>query len=91
MFNMAMASYLESEYNEILRISEDSAKLDDTWQEWKVKSGKRIRQLEQMGMKVERVTVHPQELEEYCKEKDLPIIGSSRAQLATEKLAKQAK
>lgn len=89
MFNVAMASYLEEEYEEILQISADSDKLDSDWNTWRLKSAKRVKQMEQMGMKVERIIIHPKDLLDYCKKHRLEIIGASRAQLATELMNKK--
>ena len=84
MFNVAVASYLKEEYEEILALSEDRDMMDDTWDEWRLNSAKRIKQLKQMGLNVERVIIHPDALVEYCKTNRLSIIGKHRAQMASD-------
>ncbi len=84
MFKVAVPSYLEEEYAQILAISEDADKLDAQWNDWRIKSAKRIKQMEQMGMQIERIIIHPTALQKYCEENDLAIIGSSRAEMAQE-------
>ncbi|MEN0050982.1 MAG: hypothetical protein AAF806_28210 [Bacteroidota bacterium] len=72
--------YRKEDYEEILRISSDRERMNDTWEEWKKKKEKTVRNLKLAGVTPIDVLVLPRDLEIYCYEQGLKIDGAARAQ-----------
>ena len=83
--NLALATFREADYPEILRISEDAQSMEPTWRSWRQEADMFKLKMEASGFKVVEIIIEPLELEIYCMNENLPINGGSRASLAQKK------
>ena len=80
--------YRKEDYPEILRLSEDRDKLDQTWEDWKKNKDKAVANFRKLGITMVDILGPPLELVKYCREKGLAINGKSRAAFVTSKVEK---
>ena len=81
---IAIATYSKKEYADLLILSEDADKMDETWEEWTVGKNEAVKNLKKMGLQVKEVMVKLPDLVLFCREKGLAINGDSRAMFARE-------
>jgi hypothetical protein len=78
--------YKKEDYLEILRLSVDSEKMDETWESWKKSKAKTQQSFRKLGLKTVDILVKPKELVDYCSVRGLEIMGENRAQFITHKV-----
>ncbi len=85
---IGVAVYRKEDYQEILRLSEDSERMDQSWEEWSQSKKKWERNAIKMGIKGIDIIVLPRELVDFCRSRGLRITGESRAQFTSYKFKK---
>jgi len=81
-----MAWYSPDQWDRLRAVAADKEKLEQPYAEWAAGAGKGLAELNQAGAIVEKVTVDVNELEQWCRNKNLAIDAGARAQFAAERL-----
>lgn len=74
-----MAWFDEDQWRLLCALVPDRNELDDTYEQWHASACAAVEQIESRGHQVERVFVDVLALAEWCRERSLPMTGSSRA------------
>jgi len=81
----AIASYRQDQWEALLAIAADRAKLETTWEEWNADVEKLVAELKERGISCVRVLLDVEEIKQYCEEQGIPNDGKARAALAARK------
>ena len=85
---IGIAIYRPEDWERLLEISYDRDQLEDTWFEWNDSVHKFENDLQQRGIKYEKILIDLNELIEYCKRQGLRIDGRSRSRFTAVKLSR---
>lgn len=85
--NFGVGIYRKEDYQEILKLSGDRHKMDETWEGWKENKKKTVKNFKKMGLNTIDILVTPIELVEYCRKNGKPINGESRASFISYKVS----
>lgn len=88
---IGVAWYLPSQWAQLREVSTDREQLEDTYDEWLAMACKKMQELEDAGIVVERVELDVKEWLDWCQEKGLPLDSASRANYVAEKVYQRAK
>jgi hypothetical protein len=81
---VALAWFRREDYPRLLTIFEDAHEMHDTWEEWK-KSAKEVEErLKTEGFVVERVSLDPDALSDWCRKEGVSITGKARSRFAAQ-------
>jgi hypothetical protein len=83
-----VAWYDREQWQRLREVAADPEVLEESYDQWVVMAEKAIRDLEAMGMIIERVPINTNDLIAWCNEQDRPIDGSARAEFAARQLRK---
>ncbi len=72
--------YQPEQWTRLLEISDDTDKLEETYEEWRTNANKAIQEFQTTGKKIKKVKINLEQLLFWCNEKGVPVNGSSRAQ-----------
>ena len=76
---IAIAWYWPEQWQELLHVSEDRDKIENTFEEWQELAEKRCIQLLNHGYAPYKIDVDINKLVEWCKNKGMKIDGEARA------------
>ncbi|MDP2662331.1 MAG: hypothetical protein Q8R28_16540 [Dehalococcoidia bacterium] len=83
---VGVAWYRKDQWDELLRLSEDRACLEDTFGEWLVDARLTLLRLRREGLDVRQVDVDVNDLASWCKEQGVHVTASTRAGYVADKL-----
>jgi hypothetical protein len=83
---MGCAWYRADQWDRLCEISVDGEKLEETHAEWMASAEESLREMRNMGMRVDKVEVDVEELLAWCKARQLDVDGGARAKYAAEML-----
>ncbi|SEI41537.1 hypothetical protein SAMN05421831_101395 [Allopseudospirillum japonicum] len=81
--------FKESQWQRLLEIAEDKARLEDTYQQWKQTTEEMIEVFATRGILIEKVPVDVEDLLSWCNEHNKPVNGSSRAEYVTQQMMQE--
>lgn len=84
--NIGIGVYKKEDYKEILKISVDKEKMNQTWNEWKKTKNRTVANFQKLGIKTVDILVKPKELVQFCRENGLEINGQARANFISNKV-----
>jgi hypothetical protein len=76
---VGLAWFDRRQWKRLTEVVEDPNELDRTYEQWQESAHNAVRTIESEGQRVEMVHIEVQSLVSWCKEKRLPVNGSSRA------------
>ncbi len=77
---LRVAWFNEEQWQLLCTLVPDRAELDDTYEQWQQSARRAVREIETSGHTVERVSVDVLALFQWCRERNLPLNGSARAE-----------
>ena len=77
---LRFAWFDEEQWQLLCALVPDRGELDDTYEQWQQSALRAVREIESSGRTVERVSVNVLALSEWCRERNLPLTGSARAE-----------
>jgi hypothetical protein len=83
---IGIAWYRPDQWEQLRKLSDDSDRLEGTYEEWLSYAEEQLAELRSRGCVVRRVDVDLDELLKWCTFKRLPLNGESRSQYVAEKL-----
>ncbi|MDO8690451.1 MAG: hypothetical protein Q7R39_10665 [Dehalococcoidia bacterium] len=87
---VGVAWYRKDQWEELLRLSEDRASLEDSFGEWLIDARLTLLRLRREGLDVRQVEVDVNDLASWCKEEGVHITASSRAGYVAYKLGRES-
>jgi hypothetical protein len=84
-----IAWYRREQWARLREISDDTEKLEDTYEEWLELATRALRDMRRLGMNVRKVDVDVEDLLGWCNEQGRPVDPSSRANYVAEKLRRR--
>ena len=81
---VGLAWFDRKQWKRLTEAVEDRNELDDTYEQWEQSALEAVREIERQGQKMEMVHVEVESLVSWCKEKELPVNGASRAEYVTQ-------
>ena len=76
------AVYREEQWERLVELSIDREKLSESFQSWKESFEKTITQLKEQGLNVRKVDVDVEELNDWCRGRNIELNGEARSQYA---------
>lgn len=70
----------KEQWHRLRQVADDKDKLDDTFEQWELNASHAFRQLQQNGVRVEKVNIDVDELVSWCKANGHPVTSEYRAQ-----------
>ena len=83
---IGVAWYRPDQWEQMRKLSDDSDRLEGTYEQWLSYAERQLAELRSRGCRVQKVDVDLDELLKWCTSKRLPLNGDSRAQYVAEKL-----
>lgn len=83
---IGVAWYQREHWDRLKRIADDSADLDESYDEWKKNANSGINEIRSAGKTAQRVNVDIDELISWCAENNKSLNSAARAQFVSEKL-----
>lgn len=83
---LGIATYQINDWQELLKISDDRANLEETWDEWNDNIHKYEEHLRKNNKTFKEILINLEELKIFCKNNELLINGESRSHFVSEKL-----
>ncbi len=80
---ICIAWYKKEEWPQVLSQSQDAGTMFRTWQEWRQAAMQWVEDYHRRGHVVASVTITPNEIGEFCRQRGLPITGKARTELAS--------
>lgn len=77
---ISVGIYKADQWETLKALSADTQDMENTFEEWLEYATQKIKELETQGIHIRKITVDVFELQQWCKKKNLPINGESRAQ-----------
>jgi len=81
-----IAWYESDQWDRLRDISDDSSELEETYEEWKKNTEKKIKELKKQGYQVKKVPVDTEDLLSWCNSYRMSVKGSSRNDYTTKRL-----
>ena len=88
---VGVAWYEPDQWQQLLAVSVDGDKLEETYDEWVQDAERVIKELRRQGFHVVKVRVKIDELVAWCRKKKIPVNGEARSQFAAFKLQQSSK
>ena len=89
--NVGIAWYEPDQWQQLLAVSVDRDKLEETYDEWVQDAERVIRELRRQGVQVVKVRVKIDELVAWCQSQNISVNGEARSQYAAYKLQQSSK
>jgi len=80
--NIVIAWYRADQWKQLIEISEDSADLETSYEEWSQQAEKAIEEMKKTGLIPVKIDVEVAALKKWCKEEDKPINARTRTNYA---------
>jgi hypothetical protein len=77
-----LAWWQPEQWSRLKQVSEDSDRLDDTYEEWRKGAHEAIRVMQSQGQIVKKVKINLDKFITWCDEKNIPVNGAARAEYA---------
>lgn len=87
--NTGIVWYNEEEWKKIKRISVDSERLEDSFQEWEEMALRTLADMKATGIDGEKVFIKAEEFLIWCKIYSLPVDASSRSKYVSEIMSRR--
>ena len=84
-----VAWYKRDQWDQLLSVSTDRDTLEKTYDEWITGAQASYKQIEQMGLELQKIEVDINELIQWCQQNCLNIDSSARTSFVLEKIQKQ--
>ncbi len=84
--NIGIGIYKKEDFQEILKLSEDRADMEESWEEWAENKLKAVRKLNAIDLYPIDIIVTPKELVKYCRANGFKINGESRSKFVAFKV-----
>lgn len=81
----------EEDWARLKEVTEDTDRLEDTWQEWQQKSLEMIEVFATRNIHIQKIEVEIEELINWCTSQNKPINASTRAEYVTQLMMEQKK
>jgi hypothetical protein len=88
---VGVAWYEPDQWQQLLAVSVDRDKLEETYAEWVQDAEKVIKELRRQGVQVVKVRVKIDELVAWCQRQNISVNGEARSQYAAYKLQQSSK
>ena len=86
-----VAWYKPEQWERLLDISEDADELEETYEEWKAFTEKKIKDLKKRGIIAKKVIVDTEDLLLWCNTYRMPVNGRSRSDYVAKTLREMAR
>ena len=87
---VGVAWYRKDQWEELLRLSDDRASLEDNFGEWLIDARLTLLRLRREGLDVRQVDVDVNDLASWCKEHGVHVTASTRANYVSDKLERES-
>lgn len=83
---IGLAWYSSEQWDRLRSLSSDPDQLEEEWGEWRELAESKFREMQRLGLEVEKVAVDVDRLARWCEKEGRPVDGASRSAYAAEML-----